>query len=130
MRECTHPSDRTVMIADDTSFSRERLKGILTRWGYTVVAEAVNGLEAVAKYCELRPGITFMNIIMPIKSGLDATKEIVTFDGNAKVVICSMSGHDSLLKAAVEAGAFGMVFKPFRAEEVMELLEAALDGQG
>jgi two-component system, chemotaxis family, chemotaxis protein CheY len=115
------------MIANDTQLSRDRLRNILMRWGYTVIAEAVDGIDAVAKYCEFRPGVTFMDIIMPRKDGLEATKEIVTFDENAKVVLCSMTGQDSLIKAAVEAGAIAMVYKPFKAEQVMEILDAAME---
>ena len=44
---------------------------------------------------------------MPNKNGIDATKDIVSFDENAKVIMCSMSEHDSLVKAAREAGAIG-----------------------
>lgn len=127
MKECVQPSNYTAMIADNTSFSRERLRNILVRWGYTVVAEAVDGVEAVSKFGEFRPGITFMDLVMPKKNGLDATKEIVTLDGNAKVVIYSMSGNDILIKAAVEAGAVGMISKPFKAEQVMEILDANME---
>ena len=117
----------TVMIADDTTFSRELLRKILGKWGYTVVAEATDGVEAVTKYCQFRPSITFMDLIMPNKNGIDATKDIVSFDENAKVIMCSMSEHATLIRAAREAGAIGVIFKPFRAEQVMEILDLAME---
>ncbi len=121
-----HEESHTVMIVDDTPLSRERLRGILGRWGYTVVVEAANGVDAVTKYRELRPSITFMDIVMPGKNGIDATRDIIAVDEHAKVIMCSMSQHDSLIRAAQEAGAIGMIFKPFRAEQVMELLDATM----
>ncbi len=117
---------QTVMIVDDTPLSRERLRDILGRWGYTVVVEAANGVDAVTKYRELRPSLTFMDIVMPGKNGIDATRDIIAVDEHAKVIVCSMSQHDSLIRAAQEAGAIGMIFKPFRAEQVMELLDATM----
>ena len=127
MRTNLQDTGTTVMIVDDTTFSRELLRKILGKWGYTVVAEATDGVEAVTKYCQFHPSITFMDLIMPNKNGIDATKDIVTFDENAKVIMCSMSEHDSLVKAAREAGAIGIIFKPFRAEQVMEVLDLAME---
>lgn len=117
----------TAMIVNNTPFSREKLRKILGRWGYTVVAEAADGLEAVTKFCEFRPSVTFMDIIMPGKNGIDATKDIISCDGNAKVIMCSMSEHDSLIKAARDAGAAGIIFKPFKAEQVIEVLDLVME---
>ncbi len=128
MQRDLQTKDHTVMIVDDTLFSRELLRKILGKWGYTVVAEAADGVEAVTNFRKFRPTITFMDLIMPRKNGIDATKEIVSLDGNAKVIMCSMSTHDSLVRAAEEAGAIGVIFKPFRAEQVMEALDLAIEG--
>jgi two-component system chemotaxis response regulator CheY len=113
---------RTAMIVDDIFFMRNLLRSILELEGYTVVNEAGNGEEAVAKYRTRRPDLVMMDVLMPVKSGIDATREIIGFDRSASVVMCSAIGQEQLIKAAREAGAIGVVFKPFKTEDVQEVL--------
>ena len=102
-----------IMIVDDTLFMRHVLRGIVEEEGWTVVGEAANGDEAVSKYRELLPDITTMDIVMPLKSGIDALSEIIANDNNAKVVMCSAMGQEALLEEARNAGARGYIVKPF-----------------
>ena len=67
----------TVMIVDDDNFFLKLLRDILEKEGFNVVAEATDGSEAVQKYQAHLPEITIMDIFMPEKSGLDATREIL-----------------------------------------------------
>jgi two-component system, chemotaxis family, chemotaxis protein CheY len=113
----------SVMIVDDSLFMRNMLRTMLETSGYTVIAEAVDGIEALAKYQELRPRLTFMDITMPLKSGIEATKEILALDKNAKVVMCSSIGHEDLIRAALETGARDVVFKPYKNEQLHEVLQ-------
>ena len=118
--------DKTAMIVDDELFYRELLRDILTKEGFIIVAEATNGSEAVEEYKALFPMITIMDIFMSEKSGIDATREIVSFDKNAKVLICSGIGYDEDIKAAMNVGARDIIYKPFLPEEVMETINKAL----
>lgn len=120
---------RTVMIVDDELFFRELLRDILKQEGFTVVAEAVNGVEAVEKYRLYRPEITLMDIYMPEKHGIDATREIVAFDRNATVLVCSALGFDEEIRAAYREGARGHLLKPFMAEEITAAINKVL-GEG
>ena len=117
---------RTVLICDDAMFARASLRQLLTRAGYEVVGEAENGRQAVAKYLELRPDVTTMDIVMPEMSGLDALGEIVKADAKARVVMCTAMGQDRLMTDAVNRGAKGVVVKPYAAEQVLKVLESAL----
>lgn len=114
--------ERTVMIADDSSFLRNLLRSILEMGGFTVVAEAADGAEAVEKYREHRPAVTIMDIIMPRKNGIEATREIVALNGEAKVVMCSTVSGEELAIAARWAGARDVIPKPFTAEQVREVV--------
>lgn len=116
----------TVMIVDDELFYRELLRDLLTEEGFTVVAEASTGGEAVEKYKRYLPRITIMDIFMPEVNGIEATREIMAFDGNAAILICSGVGFEEDLKAAADAGARGVVFKPFMRTEVMASIDKAL----
>ncbi len=119
-------ASRTVMIVDDELFFRELLRDILKNAGFTIVAEAADGSEAVEKYRAHRPAITIMDIFMPETNGIEATKEILSFDGNARVLICSGVGYDENVEAALKAGAREVIFKPFIPEEVTQTIEKVL----
>ena len=71
---------KRVLIVDDAIFMRNMIKDIFAGGGFEVVGEAANGLEAVEKYKELKPDLTTMDIVMPFKSGIEATREIIKVD--------------------------------------------------
>ena len=112
-----------VLIADDALFMREMIKEIIQQEDYEVVGEASNGKEAVSKYLDLRPDITTMDIVMPIKSGIDAVLEIRKECADAKIVMISALGQDSLVIEALEAGAKDFIVKPFKAEKVLDVMK-------
>ena len=116
----------TAMIVDDVFFMRSMLRSILEMEGYKVVAEAEDGEDAVAKYRACSPDLVLMDIFMPVKNGVDATRDIIGFDKNACVVICTVLGQEPLVNAAREAGAHGFILKPFTTEEVVVVLQQVM----
>jgi len=111
-----------ILIVDDTLFMRHMLRGIIEEEGWTVIEEAANGADAVHKYRECLPDITTMDIVMPLKSGIEALSEIIAIDGKAKVVMCSALGQEALIEEARKAGAQGYIFKPFDPQKVKEVI--------
>ncbi|MFZ3209626.1 MAG: response regulator [Geobacteraceae bacterium] len=111
-----------VMVVDDALFIRNMLRDILEEAGCEIITEAVDGMEAVAKYREFRPDITIMDIIMPVKNGIEALNEIIAFDSSARVVMCSAVGQQPLVRAAQAAGALDFIIKPFNPERVKEAI--------
>jgi len=91
--------------------------------GYTVIAEASDGIEAVRKYSEFKPQITTMDVMMPYKGGVGATKDIISFDKNAKILMSSILDFDDLVKSALEAGAMNIIFKPFNINGIREVID-------
>lgn len=118
----------TILIVDDEQFFRLVLGKILAEEGYTVVAEASDGDAAVLKYREFAPSLVFMDIYMPSKNGIEAIREIISIDANAKILICSGTGYEDDINAALKAGAKGVIFKPFYDEEVLETVRNVLAG--
>ena len=118
-------SAKTVMIVDDELFFRKVLREILEKDGFTVVAEAVDGIEAVENYTLHRPEIILMDIYMPRSSGMDATKEILAINRGAKVLICSGQGYDEDAQASLAIGARYVILKPFIRDEVLEIMNKA-----
>ena len=115
-------ADLEVMIVDDSFLMRKILSTMLEMSGCVVVAQAADGIEAVAKYAEFRPQVVFMDLVMPNKNGIDATKEIISGDKKAKIVMCSTMGHEDLIKAALGSGARDVVFKPYELGNIKEVL--------
>ena len=117
---------RTIMIVDDELFFRKLLGTILTEKGFSVVTEASDGVEAVEKYSLHRPELVILDIYMPQKNGFDATKDILSINPKAKVLICSGMGYDDDVKAALEIGARDVILKPFIPQEVIEIVSRVL----
>ena len=115
-----------ILIADDAAFMRMMIKNILTQNGHEVVGEAANGEEAVARYAELRPDVMTMDITMPEKDGIEALREIIAADPDAKIVMCSALGQESKVLESIKLGAKDFVVKPFQADRVLSAIEKAL----
>lgn len=111
-----------VMVVDDALFMRNMLKDIFVRAGHEVVAEAENGEQALEIYQELKPDLVTMDIVMPQMSGIEALQEIMELDANACVVMVSALGQDSLVLEAVSSGAKDFIVKPFKEENVLEIV--------
>ncbi len=118
---------KTILIVDDELFFRKLLRDILEEEGFTAIVEAEDGTEAVEKYLQCRPVLTVMDIYMPEKNGIDASKEILSIDGKAKVLICSGAEYDDDVKFAVKIGVRGVILKPFITREVMEIINKTLN---
>ena len=85
--------------------------------------------EAVEKYKDLKPDMTTMDIVMPFKSGIEATKEILAADPGAVIVMCSALGQESLVMEAIEGGAADFVVKPFKPEDVLRVVQKVLSAK-
>jgi len=100
-----------VLIVDDMGYFRSIIAEILKAAGHTIVGEATNGAEAVEKYKKLRPDVTIMDVTMPIMDGIEALKEIMEFDSEAKVVMLTASSQESIVSEAFALGASDFVSK-------------------
>ena len=118
--------DVRVLVVDDAVFMRRMLSDILKNAGYEVVAEAVNGKDGVEKYQKIKPDLVTMDIIMPEMTGIDAVKEIVGEDKDAKILIVSAMGQQQLVVEAIQAGAKDFIVKPFEASRVLSAVERLL----
>ena len=116
----------TVLIADDSMFMRKRLADILTGEGHEVIAEAENGDEAIMAFRRHQPELVLLDITMPERNGLGALNHIVAADPEARVVMCSALGEESVVKECIDTGARAFIVKPFDPEQVSEAVAKAL----
>lgn len=114
-----------VMICDDSMFVRKKMRDALTAAGVTEIVEAADGQQAIEKYKETKPDLVFMDIIMPVKSGVEALTEIKAFDSSAKVVMASSVGTQENLKEAILAGAYDFLQKPIDNDDVAKIITKA-----
>jgi len=117
-----------VLIADDHKLFRQGLMGLMkTRDDFVeVIGEAETGAQAVEKYRQLKPDLVTMDIVMPDMGGIDAVREIVKNDPDAKILMCSAMGQQALVVEAIQAGAKDFVVKPFQPSRVLEAVQRVL----
>ena len=112
-----------ILIVDDAAFMRMMIKDVITKNGFEVAGEAVNGMDAVDKYNELKPDLVLMDITMPEMDGIQALKKIKEGDANAKVIMCSAMGQQAMVIESIQAGAKDFIVKPFQADRVIEAVK-------
>ena len=109
-----------VAIVDDARFMRLVLRRILTQAGHEIVGEAKDGIEAIDLWAEKRPDVMTLDIVMPRKNGIEAVREIMSFDPNAKIIMVTALGQEAFVLDAIKAGAREFIIKPFRNEEIVK----------
>lgn len=117
---------QTVLVCDDAIFMRTMISDILSQAGFDVIGEAETGVQAVERFKELKPDLVTMDIVMPDMGGIDAVREIMKSDPNAKVLMCSAMGQQALVVEAIQAGAKDFVVKPFQPSRVLEAVQRVL----
>ncbi|MDO8426321.1 MAG: response regulator [Deltaproteobacteria bacterium] len=120
---------KRVVIADDAAFFRTALREILLKGGFDVVGEATNGADAFEKVQALRPDIVILDVVMPVKNGLEAAKEISLLKLPIKIVMCTSLGYEPIVEEAMKAGACAYIIKPLSETKVLNTLNG-LGAQG
>ncbi len=110
-----------VLIADDAAFMRMKSANLVKELGHEVL-EAADGREAVALYKQHRPDAVLLDITMPVMDGMEALREILAVDPNAKVAMVTALGQQQIIMDAIKSGARDFVVKPFDAERIQAAL--------
>lgn len=119
-----------ILIADDHEVVRRGLSSLLQgQEGWEVVAEASDGREAVEKAKELKPDFIILDIGMPNLNGLAATRQLVQYDPNFKVIVLTITDSDHVIREALDAGARGFVLKSDAVRDLVSAIEALQRGQ-
>jgi DNA-binding NarL/FixJ family response regulator len=119
-----------ILIADDHELVRRGLVAELSQVpGWSVVAAAENGRDAVALEAELKPDVIVLDLTMPELNGLEATRRILSSDPSARVLILTAHESEQLVREVLSAGAQGYVLKSDAGRTLVAALEALLDGR-
>lgn len=117
-----------ILVADDSTTMREIVGQHLKSEMYEICGEAANGQEAVELYKELDPDAVTMDINMPVMDGVDALKQILAYDKNARIVMLTSEGQRKTVIDAIKVGARGYIVKPPNKTIVCEKVKYAING--
>lgn len=119
-----------ILLVEDHEVVRLGLKALLARHPqFQVVAEASNAHEAMERVAQYRPNIVVMDIRMPGKSGIEATREIKQLYPDTQVIVLTSFAQDDMLFDAIAAGASGYVLKQIGSGDLVRALEAIGRGE-
>jgi len=116
----------TVMIVDDHKIIRLVLKKSLAMNNYKVVDDLDDGTMVLLKYKILKPDIVIMDLNMPRQDGLTTIKQIMDFDPEAKIIVCSAVDIKDKVIQAIKLGARGYVLKPINTKELIATIQKVL----
>ncbi|MGH3769302.1 MAG: response regulator [Pseudonocardiaceae bacterium] len=121
----------SVVLVDDQELARAGLRTILRpTYGFEVVGEAPDGAEALAVVTRTRPDAVVMDVRMPRVDGVAATRALLAEDPSARILVLTTFGEDSVLAAALRAGASGFCLKDAPAEDIQRAVRAVAAGDG
>ena len=114
-----------ILVADDHEIVRQGLRALLeAQPGWQVVAEAVDGREALDKAKRLHPDVVVLDVSMPNLNGLEATRQIRKALPQTEVLILTMHDSEQLVREVLEAGARGYVLKSDAGRELVTAVES------
>jgi DNA-binding NarL/FixJ family response regulator len=114
-----------VLVADDHEIVRKGLRSIVEEQpGWEVAGEASDGREAVDKVRALRPDVAVVDVSMPGLNGLEATRQMLRNDPEARVLILTMHESDPLIREVLDAGARGYLLKSDASRDLVTAVEA------
>ena len=119
-----------ILIVDDHEVVRDGLSVMMERQeDFTVVGEAINGLEAVEKVRRLRPNVVLMDLRMPEMDGVEAMRRIKNEDEDVKFIVLTTYDTDEYICDAIEAGAKGYLLKDASREELFQAVRTVNQGE-
>ncbi len=119
-----------VMIVDDHPVVRQGLSTFLNGFdGFLLVAEAVNGTEALRLCAEAKPDVILMDMFLPDINGIQLTKTIREQNPEVQVVMLTSSKEDAQVQAALQAGAIGYMLKNVSIHEMVNIIRLANAGK-
>ena len=114
---------KTILMVDDSPTELKHMMTALSAKGYTVMT-AVDGEEALSKVASLRPDVILLDVVLPKKNGFQVCRQLKTTADtrDIKIVLVTSKNQDSDRFWGMKQGADGYLTKPFKPEELAELV--------
>ena len=107
------------LIVEDAAFIREIYRRLLQAENYEIIDEAVDGMQALQKIKNLQPDIVILDLILPLKSGLDVLKESHQLSPNSRFLVVSSLDDQTIIDQAKSLGAIDYLVKPFTKSQLL-----------
>jgi len=118
-----------ILLVDDHKLVRQGIRSLLeARPGFSIIAEASDGNEALEIIEKEKPDIVLMDIMMPNLNGLDATKQASHSKYPTKIIILSMHANSTYAVRALKNGAAGYVLKDADQDEFVQAIQTVMEG--
>jgi two-component system chemotaxis response regulator CheY len=115
-----------VLVVDESPFIRKLMGDIFRRAEYEVCGEANSISRATELYRDLKPDLVTLGMVLADMNGLDGIRTLLKTDEEAKIMVVTALGRDSLIAAAYKLGAKAFVVKPFRPSRILEAAKKVL----
>ncbi len=122
-KESTQSAPVRILVAEDEALIRMDLVEMLQEAGYDVVAQAINGEEAIALATEHQPDLAILDVKMPVLDGISAAEKIISI---APVLMLTAFSQKELIDRARDAGVMAYVVKPFTIGDLVPAIEIAI----
>ena len=116
-----------VMIADDSESVRLTLRDMVEAGKHKVVAEAVDGVDALEKFDSIKPDVLLLDVAMPKKDGMETLIELMKKDSKPKVIMITAHDDMDLIQNCVKAGALAYITKPFNTDDILQAISYAFE---
>jgi len=123
------PNPVTVLLADDHPVVRKGLKATIEDETLLVIAEAVNGLDALQQIAALKPNVAILDIDMPVMNGLAVAREVRSQRLETHIIFMTFHADEDLMRAALDAGGKGYLLKGSEMDEVAAAVHAVCAGR-
>jgi NarL family two-component system response regulator LiaR len=125
-----HAGSIRVLIVDDHAIVREGQRALIeTEPGMELAGEAADGFEAVTMARSLQPDVILLDLLMPRKGGIEATREIVQEDPEARILVLTSFAEGEKVYAAIKAGAQGYLMKDASPQEIVDAIRSVYRGE-
>ncbi len=119
-----------VLVVDDHALLRTGVANIISQEpDLHVVAEAANGLEALAAFERYRPDVTLLDLRMPEMEGVEVVRQIRARDPQARVIVLTTYDTDDDIQRALKAGAKAYILKDIAADALIACIHDVLAGK-
>lgn len=112
--------DIRVMVVDDSRFVYEDLSRMLSNTNFTIVKYCRNGESAVEDYCQIKPDIVTMDIVLPAMDGFETAQKIFSQDPDARILFMSSLAYEETMQQAEQIGSNEFIFKPIERDKLLQ----------
>ncbi|WP_319540248.1 response regulator [uncultured Methanospirillum sp.] len=113
--------NRCILIVDDAELARD-IEALFLHQAGCMVVEAVDGIEALQKFQDLRPTLVVLDLIMPHLNGIQTLRKLKKIDPAVRVLVCTAADDYRMIDLALREGALGYIIKPFKGDEFLKMV--------